>query len=59
MKYEGVTFVEAEVRKMTESDFVSKHVNCFWLDKKKEVREKMLRDVYGKITGKPKKKADK
>lgn len=57
MKYEGVTFVEHEVRKMTESDFIGAHVNSFWLDKKKEVREKMLRDVYGKV--KPAKKAKK
>lgn len=57
MKYEGVTFVEHEVRKMTESDFIGAHVDSFWLDKKKELREKMLRDVYGKV--KPAKKAKK
>lgn len=57
MKYEGVTFVEHEVRKMTESDFIKAHVDSFWLDKEKEVRKKMLRDIYGKM--KPVKKTKK
>lgn len=54
MKYEGVTFVEEEVKKMSEKDFVKSHSEVFWLDRDKETRKKMLADVFKRITGKGK-----
>lgn len=46
MKFEGVTFVESAVKQMTKEEFIKKHVDVYWLDRKKEDRKKMLSDVY-------------
>ena len=55
MKYEGVTFVVEEAKKMTEKAFIEAHIGNFWLDRDEETRKKMLADVYQRIVGKPKK----
>lgn len=54
MKYNGVTFVVEEARKMTEEEFIKAHLGNFWLDRDEETRRKMLADVY-KRCGKKKK----
>ena len=50
MKYQGVTFVDAEVRKMTEREFIKAHSRVHWLDRAKATRSKMLADVFRRIT---------
>lgn len=55
MKYNGVTFVADEARKMTEEEFIKAHLGNFWLDRDEETRRKMLADVYKRICGKKKK----
>ena len=54
-KYEGVTFVVDEVKKMSKEVFIKLHVGAFWTDRDEETREKMLADVYSRIVGKKKK----
>jgi len=49
MKYNGVTFVEEEVRKMSEGEFIESHLSAFWLDRDEETRRKMLADVFRRI----------
>lgn len=55
MKYEGVTFVVEEAKKMSEKAFIEAHIGNFWLDRDEETRKKMLADVYSRINGKKKK----
>lgn len=55
MKYEGVTFVEAEVKKMSMDEFIERHLDVCWPDRDKDTRKKMLADVYKRISGKAKK----
>ena len=55
MRYEGVTFVAEEVKKMPKEVFIRKHIGFFWLDRDEKTREKMLADVYSRINGKKKK----
>ena len=52
MKYEGVTFVVEAVKQMSKTDFIEKHIDAFWLDRKKPTRKKMLADIYDRIVGK-------
>ena len=52
MIYEGVTFVETEVKKMSKEVFIKKHADFFWPGKDKKTRKKMLADVYQRIIGK-------
>lgn len=49
IKYEGVTFVKAEIEKMTKTEFIDRHLNLFWRDRDEKTRRKMLTSVYGKI----------
>ena len=56
MIYEGVAFVETEVKKMSKEVFIKRHIDAFWPKKDKETRKKMLADVYQRIVGKTKKK---
>lgn len=49
-RYEGVTFVNAAVLKLTRDAFIAGHCNVFWLDRKPSVRKKMLGQVYDLIT---------
>lgn len=55
MIYEGVTFVEEEIKKMPKEVFIEKHLGVYWLDRDEETRKKMLADVYMRICGKKKK----
>jgi hypothetical protein len=55
LKYNGVTFVVEEAKKMTEKEFIEAHIGNFWLDRDEETRKKMLADVYSRINGKKKK----
>lgn len=50
MKYNGVTFVDASVKRMTEREFIKAHIGVHWLDRDKDIRKKMLADVYKRIT---------
>lgn len=52
MKYEGVTFVAEAVAKMSKDEFINKHIDAFWLDRKEPTRKKMLADVFNRIVGK-------
>lgn len=52
LKFEGVTFIVDAVRRMTKEEFIGKHLNVYWKDRKEKQRRKMLTDVYEKIAGK-------
>lgn len=56
IRFENVTFLKAEVLKMKKEDFISKHVNIFWLDRNKETRKKMLSQAYDLCAGEKKTK---
>lgn len=58
MIFEGVNFNEEEVRKMTQDEFESRHIDLFWLDRDKATRKKMLSQAYGLIN-KPAKRSKK
>ncbi len=58
-RYESVSFVNANVAKMTKEDFIAAHENVFWLDKKPDTRRKMLSEVYDMIVPPPPKRAAK
>lgn len=49
MIFEGVTFVEKYVARMSKSTFIDKHVKVLWLDRGEQERRKMLSDVYDLI----------
>ncbi len=51
MTLEGVTFVERAVVQMSRQEFIDRHVEVFWLDRPREVRERMLSDAYDLIQG--------
>lgn len=51
LKYENVTFVREEVKKMSKGAFVAQHLNVFWLDRDEATRKKMLGAVYDLIAG--------
>ena len=44
MTLEGVTFVDDAVRMMSRKEFVERHKDCFWQDRKEADRVKMLED---------------
>lgn len=46
LKYENVSFVKEEVRKMSKLEFIAKHLNVFWLDRDEAKRRKMLGAAY-------------
>lgn len=51
LKYENVSFVKEEVKKMSKSAFITHHINVFWLDRDEATRKKMLGAAYDLITG--------
>lgn len=55
MRYEGVTFIAEEVKKMSKEVFIEHHIGAFWTDRDEKTREKMLADVYARINKKGKK----
>lgn len=56
MFYEGVAFVEEVCSKMSKEEFIEHHKDAFWQDRDEQTREKMLADVYERMTGKTEKK---
>ncbi|MBR2631382.1 MAG: hypothetical protein IKD25_07645 [Bacteroidaceae bacterium] len=50
MTLEGVTFVDDAVRMMSREEFVERHKDCFWQDRKEADRVKMLEDAYDIIS---------
>lgn len=54
MKVDGVTFVVAEVKKVTKEKFIENHIGVLWQSIKESDRKKKLSDVYDSIVGKPK-----
>lgn len=53
MIIEKVHFVDDAVKSMTKEEFIEKHKNVVWLNRKLKVRLKMLSDAYETITNKP------
>lgn len=54
MRVDGVTFVVAEVKKVTKEKFIENHIGVLWQSIKENDRKKKLSDVYDSIVGKPK-----
>ncbi|WP_289091102.1 hypothetical protein [uncultured Bacteroides sp.] len=54
MRVDGVTFVVAEVKKVTKEKFIENHIGVLWQSIKESDRKKKLSDVYDSIVGKPK-----
>lgn len=54
MKVDGVTFVVAEVKKVTKEKFIENHIGILWQSVKESDRKKKLSEVYDNIVGKPK-----
>lgn len=54
MRLDGVTFVVAEVKKVTKEKFIENHIGVLWQSIKENDRKKKLSDVYDSIVGKPK-----
>lgn len=59
MIIEGVNFNEAQIRGMKRDAFIAMHSSILWLDRTREVREKMLGETYDRIVpDKPRKKKE-
>lgn len=50
MIFERVNFNDEEIKKMSQDEFESRHINLFWLDRDEVTRKKMLGQVYDLIT---------
>lgn len=50
MIFERVNFNDEEIKKMSRDEFVSRHINLFWLDRDEATRKKILGQVYDLIT---------
>ncbi|MCM1093791.1 MAG: hypothetical protein NC421_07545 [Lachnospiraceae bacterium] len=46
LRFEGVTFMKSECVKMSREDFISRHLDVFWMDRKEATRGKMLGKAY-------------
>ena len=51
MVVNGVTFIEREIRKLTEKEFIRQCLDVHWTNESKEVRKKRLHKVYRLING--------
>ena len=51
LKYENVSFVKEEVKKMSKSEFSAHHLKVLWGDRDEATRKKMLGAAYDLITG--------
>lgn len=51
MVVNGVTFIEREIKKLTEKEFIRQCIDLHWLDESKEVRRKRLKMIYQRING--------
>lgn len=49
IRFEGVTFIKSECAKMSREDFISRHLDVFWTDRKEATRRKMLGKAYDLI----------
>lgn len=56
MIFEGVTFIEHAVKKMSKSEFIKMHMSVYWQDRSESDRRKMLSDTYDLIACDNKKK---
>jgi len=50
MIIEKVNFIDEAVKSMTKEEFIEKHKDVVWQDRKLKVRLKMLSDAYNVIT---------
>lgn len=46
IRFEGVTFIKSECVKMSREDFINRHLDVFWTDRKEATRRKMLGKAY-------------
>ena len=51
MVVNGVTFIERQIKKLTEDEFVKRCINVHWQEESKEVRLARLRKIYRLING--------
>ena len=49
MIFERVNFNDEEVKKMTRDEFISRHIDQFWLNRDEATRKNMLSQVYDLI----------
>lgn len=49
MIFERVNFNDEEVKKMTRDEFISRHIDMFWLNRDEATRKNMLSQVYDLI----------
>lgn len=52
MRIDEVTFVDAEVRKLSKDEFIDSHMGVLWQSLVEKERKKKLTDVYDLIVGK-------
>ena len=50
MVVNGVTFIEREIRKLTEDEFI-RQCMIHWPDESKETKRKRLKRIYQRING--------
>ncbi len=46
LRFEGVTFIKSECTKLSREDFINRHVDVFWTDRKEATRRMMLGKAY-------------
>lgn len=51
IKFENVSFVEANVTKAKKEEFISANLNVFWRDRNEATRKKMLAQAYDLCAG--------
>lgn len=51
VKYENVTFLKEPAKRLTREEFIARHLNVFWQDRKESTRRKMLGNVHDIIMG--------
>ena len=47
----GVTFVEREIKKLTEKEFIRQCIDVHWPNESKETKRKRLKAIYQRING--------
>jgi hypothetical protein len=51
MVVNGVTFIEKEIKKLTEEEFIRQCIDLHWEKESKAVRKKRLKMIYQRING--------
>lgn len=51
LKYENVTFLIEPAKRLTRDEFIARHLNVFWQNRKESTRKKMLGEVHDIIMG--------